>query len=125
MTPQNSRDVYICQDYLDGKEIVDLARTYGLTGTRISQILKAGGIKRRKPNRRDKQALSKLHVRIGLHLYQYRRDNGLDLTTVANDLELSAIKVRRIEKGISELELLDLLNIATYTDTDVSQFLKG
>jgi hypothetical protein len=110
---------YICQDYADGKEVPELARTYGLSSRRITQILNAAGITRRKPKRRDKQALSKVHVRIGLHLYQFRKDKGVDLMDASNDLDPSSIKIRRIEKGTSELELLDLLNIAAYMELNL------
>ena len=44
MTNTESRDKDIAADYNDGKEIGEIARGYGLTERRVSQILRAEGI---------------------------------------------------------------------------------
>lgn len=102
-----------------------MARTYGLSEKRIKQILKVRKIPRRAYKKlTDKQAISQVHVRIGLCLYTYRMDHGIELFEAANDLERSMIRIRKIEKGTSPIELLDLIDIASYTGTTVSELLR-
>ena len=120
----SERDIFICQDYASGKEINELSRTYGLSERRVSQILTAADIVRRPRKGREKQALSRLHARIGLHLYHYAKENGFDKRDVANDLEKTAIHVGKVYRGLVPLELLDLLDIAAYTQTSVAELIK-
>ncbi|MCG7628947.1 hypothetical protein MHM88_14140 [Epibacterium sp. MM17-32] len=120
----NERDKYICQEYKEGGSIGELARTYGLTEERIGQILRENGVPRRPRGVKEKRPLSALHSRIGLHLYNYRFDRGIELYPAAKDLGWSALKLRKVEKGVKEVELLDLLDIAAYTGTKVGELLE-
>lgn len=120
----NERDQYVCQDYLDGKEIHELSRIYGLSERRISQILKANKITRRPRNSVEKKALSREHARLGIHLYTFRFDRGIDLFDAADDLGWSAIKLRKIEKGTANVELLDLMDVAAYTEVKIGELLE-
>lgn len=124
MTIMAQRDRDICQEYLEGKEIQELARTYGVGDRRISQILTAAEIKRRSPRGRERKPLSRVHVRVGLKLYQHREDRQLQCTEVGNDLEMSAIRVRKIEKGLAPVELLDLQNLAAYLGVSIQELLE-
>lgn len=124
MTENIERDSYLCQDYEDGKEIHELARSYGLSEKRISQILQAGGITRRPRVLNHKKSLSREHTRIGIHLYTHRHRLDIGVTDAANDLGWSVIKLRKVEQGATEIELLDLLDIAAYTQTKASELLE-
>lgn len=118
------RDKLIVQDYRDGKEIHELRRIWGLSERRISQILRAQGVTRRPRRMGEKQALSRVHARIGLALYEYRTDNGVELFEAANDLEKSAIFIRKVEKGTTAIELLDLIDIAGYIGRELPDLIK-
>ena len=124
MAPSNERDGFLCQDYLDGKEINELARSYGVSERRVSQILQSNNIDRRPRAAKDKKPLSAEHVRLGLQLYAYRFERGLDPFEAANELGWSAIKLRKVEQGTTEVELLDLLDIAAYTNLRIGELLE-
>jgi hypothetical protein len=117
------RDEFVCQDYHDGKDIHELSRTHGLSERRISQILKDRGIIRRPRNSTQKKPLSREHARLGLYLYTFRLEKGFDVYDAANDLGWSRIKLRKIENGIKEVELLDLMDISAYTHTTIEELL--
>lgn len=118
-----TRDEYLCQDYLDRKEIHELSRSYGLSERRVSQILQANGVPRR-PRNNHKKALSAAHSRLGLHLYNFRFEHGIDLFDAADAMGWSAITLRKVEKGTTSVELLDLLDIAAYTETKIETLLE-
>lgn len=118
------RDAYLCQDYQDGTEINELARSYGLSERRVSQILQANNIPRRPRPQGGKKPLSHEHARLGIHLYTHRFDRGIELHDAANDLGWSTIHLRKVEKGTTNVELLDLMDIAAYTETELGQLLE-
>lgn len=123
MTEKRDRD--ICKDYLEsGKSIDELTRLYGLSSRRIRQVLDVGNIKLRPAARSNQLCLSGLHRRIGTHLYNYRFDLGREIGGVADDLSMSMIRVRQIERGIGKLELLEILDIASYTKTSLARLLE-
>lgn len=113
-TPSN-RDQDLIADYTSGKEIPELTRIYGVCDRRVRQILAAQGVERRgKSERGKKQPLSGLHVSIGLRLYRHRQDYGIELHEMATSLEKSTIWLRKAEQGQAQLELLDLMAVASY-----------
>lgn len=118
------RDSCLCQDYLDGTEIHELARTYGISERRVSQILYGQGIARRPRATSEKKPLSAEHARLGLHLYSHRFDRGVEVYDAANELGWSVIKLRKVEKGTTDVELLDLLDIAAYTGVQIGELLE-
>ena len=118
------RDGFICQDYQDGKDIHELSRSHGLSERRISQILQLHNIPRRPRTVSEKRSLSRGHVRLGLHLYSHRFERGIDLFDAAEELGWSAIKLRKVEKGTTDVELLDLMDIAAYTQMKIGELLE-
>lgn len=118
-----TRNSHICEEYKDGKEVGDLARTYGLTERRTQQILRANGVVLRPRTTGDKKPISKLHAKIGLALYNYRFDHDIELYDAANDLGWSAIKVRKVEQGVGPIELLDLLDIKSFAKVDFGELI--
>ncbi|NOD70158.1 hypothetical protein [Ruegeria sp. HKCCD7303] len=119
------RDTYICQDYSDGKEISELARSYGISDRRVAQILRANEVQLRPRTTEEKKPLSPLHVRLGMHLYNYRFNRGLEPYDAATEMGWSMLKVRKVEKGVTELELLELIDIAKYTQTTLDEILSS
>lgn len=120
-----SRDEYIVQDYSDGKDIREISRSYGLSSKRVIQILDENEVDRRPQRSGTRGPLSEFHRRLGLHLYNFRYDKGLEPVDVANKLGWSIIKLRKVEQGTTELELLDILDVESYTKTPLSDILKG
>lgn len=109
------RDEFIVQDYIAGTDISELARTYALTDRRVRQILKEGGIAlRARTAVSEKRPLSRLHEAIGRKLIDHRFDNGDQANEVANALGWNLTKLRKVEQGLSPLELLDLVDLSTY-----------
>lgn len=123
MQTNEERDNDICHDY-KSTEISELARSYGLSPKRIKQILDEKNVERRPRLTGEKRIISQVHSLIGLHLYSFREAKGLEALVAANQMGWSMIKLRRIEQGLQEIELLDLIDIATYTKTPVAQLLE-
>ncbi|MDE4133730.1 helix-turn-helix domain-containing protein [Phaeobacter sp. QD34_3] len=117
------RDDYIAQEYKGGMSIGEIARSYGISERRVSQILREKEISLRPRSSKPKGPLSAAHARVGLHLYNYRFARCMELDFAARDLGWSRIKLRKVEKGVRDLELLDLLDIATFTRTPLPEIL--
>lgn len=119
------RDNYIVQEYQSGMSIGEIARGYGISERRVSQILRENGIALRPRRSEPKRPLSAAHARVGLHLYNYRFARCMELDIAARDLGWSRIKLRKVEKGVRELELLDLLDVASFTRTPLPDILSA
>jgi hypothetical protein len=120
----SERDTLLVQDYADGKEIPELARSSGLGERRVRQILDEQGVERRKKSRAAPQALSQRHVALGLRLYNSRFTQRMDVTMAAAALGWSSVRLRKVERGISSVELLDLLDVAEFTGMSVEKLLE-
>ena len=118
-----SRNHGILQDYNEGMDVSQLSRSYGIGERRILQILESEGAKIRPRQPGQATTISQRHVKIGLHLYEYRISEGLDPTEAAEKLGWSMIKMRKVEKGASTLELLDLIDISAYTKTPIEELI--
>jgi hypothetical protein len=119
---QQDRDQYIIQDYKAQTSVKSLARSYGLTDRRIMQILQGNNVEiRRRPKRFEKSPISKQHERIGRSIADYMFDNEVDLYEASNALGWSFSKLRKTIEGITDIELLDLMDIASYTERTVAQ----
>lgn len=121
--PNTNRDKYLCQDYRDGKDINELARSYGISERRVAQILRKQGVTLRARSLTEKKPLSAEHARIGMHLYNYRFDRGIEPYEASLQIGWSMLKLRKVEKGVSELELLDLLDIAAYSGVELGELI--
>ena len=111
------RDNYIIEEYLSGKDTREIARTYQLTNRRVLQILKDQGVELRPRNVERKfnmTPVSGAHEAIGRMLIEHRYDRDLTQHDVANRLAWPVSKLRKVEQGVAELELLDLQDIAAY-----------
>lgn len=124
-TAMEMRDLRIKVEYLvDKQEIAALARLHGMSEKRITQILQEQGVTLRKRTRDNThRPISRLHERIGLRLYDFRVENEISLDTASIDLQMSKIRLRRIEKGEQILDILDVQNIAAYLGTSVTKLL--
>ena len=112
---------------LDRRSTTELARMYGMTERRVRQILEEQDVRINQKSRiksDTSQPISKLHIRIGQRLYDYRFTEGFELEEVSLSLNMTKVRIRKIEKGEQELELMDLQNIARYLGMTVSQLIE-
>lgn len=119
-----SRDSCICADYRSGSTTGELAREHGLSETRINQILRSHRVDRRPKFSDAAKVRSSFHARIGEKVYDHRFGLEQDVYDAATAIGISAIKLRKIEKGVCELELLDLLDLAAYIGVEVGELLE-
>lgn len=121
---KKERDQYIVQDYQAGQDLKTLSRSYGVTERRISQVLKEQGVAVKRRHREfEREPISSQHERIGRHLVDFRFEKDIDRREAANQLGWGYHKLRKVEEGVAELELLDLLDISTYTETPINEVL--
>jgi hypothetical protein len=106
LTSNEERDRDICSDYAT-IEVAELARIYGLSTKRIQQILAEHDIDRRPRLPGEKKIISQVHSLVGVTLFSHREARGIEAYPAANTLGWSVIKLRRIEQGLQEIELLD------------------
>lgn len=121
-----TRDDYIVEDYASGLEIPEIARGQGLTSRRVTQILAEKGVELRpRRSRFEQRPLSARHERIGKLIYDHRFDLGEERIDAANRIGWSVHQLKKAEAGLKELELLDLLDIATYTGKTIEEVING
>jgi hypothetical protein len=107
------RDSLLIEDYLTGTTVTEIAREHSLSVRRVHQILKEAQVVLRERTA-ERPTISQQHERIGDMLSTYIFLNQLQPNEVANDLGWNFRKVRRVQQGIAELELLDLLDLSAY-----------
>lgn len=114
----------IVDDYVDGAELNQICREHGVGERRVFQILQQAGIKKRRTNRTDmKLPFSALHERIGQELYDYYFDRDYTRRQAANELGMSVQALRNIEIGRSQLQLVELQDIAAFMKISVGELL--
>ena len=122
---RKERDNYIVLDYAAGLDSKSIARSNGISSRRVMQILKERGVDiRPRKQRFEIEPVSRMHERIGRVLIDYRFDAELDQLETANELGWSLHKLKKAEAGISELELLDLLDICALTRRKLTELLQ-
>lgn len=120
------RDRQMCEDYENDTTLTveSLAMRVGLSDRRVQQILsQRGGAIRRVP-RSKRNAISKPHARLGLHLAEYRHHWRHDVRQSADLIGWSMNKLRDVERGFIEVDLLDAQCIATYRKTPLGKLLE-
>ena len=110
------------QHYKAQTSVKSLARSYGLSDRRIMQILNGQGVEiRPRLKRFEIEPISKQHERIGRSIADYVFDNEIDLYQASIAIGWNFSKLRKTIEGIIDIELLDLLDIASYTNRTVAQ----
>lgn len=120
-----NRDDYIVAEYRNGRSVEEIARQNGLTPRRIKQILSGNHVVLRRKQAGETKPISRMHELIGLHLYFFRDDQGMEAIDAANKLGWSLIRFRKIERGVMELELLELLDILAFTKSTLEDIIKN
>ena len=125
---RNSR---ICDRYLkDGETAESLAIDSGLSVASVRVLLRDGGaLKAGRPKvfRTDaEKVLSSVHARLGGILSHHRAfTRGIDRRMAADELNWSMQRVASVEKGVYNLTLIDLIDLARFLDKPIEEIFSG
>ncbi len=114
----SERDEQIAQDYMDGRTVPSLSEEYGLSQTRIWQILDrkgASGSTERKRVRRvpsETKPLTKVHEILGRRLSEFKMDLRIDARELARRLNWSKNKLTSMERGCKDPTLTELMEVS-------------
>jgi plasmid maintenance system antidote protein VapI len=110
---------------LENKSVGDIARQFGLEPQSVGKILKKNGVKReRRPSKKyaDMRPISPIHAQIGFELNAYRSmRNKLSASQMALKLGMSRLRLRKLELGIDECTLTELLRISQLLGVSVEK----
>lgn len=112
------RDEQISQDYLDGRTVPSLADEYGLSQSRIWQILDRKGVsgstERKRVRREPSQTkpLTKVHEILGRRLSEFKMDKMIDAKELSRRLNWSKNKLTAMEKGYKDPTLTELMEVS-------------
>lgn len=116
--PVNVRDEQISQDYLDGRTVPSLAEEYGLSETRVWQILNrkgvSGSVERKRARREpsEPKPLSTVHEILGRRLSEFKMDLLIDAKELSRRLNWSKNKLTAMEQGRKDPTLTELMEVS-------------
>lgn len=130
-SPLTERNTQICDRYLKGGETAEsLAMDNGLSVASVRVILRDGGALKGKAPRvfrtETERVLSPLHAKLGGMLSHYRAfTRGIDRRMAADELNWSMQRVASVEKGVYNLTLVDLQDLARFLDKPIEELFSG
>jgi transcriptional regulator with XRE-family HTH domain len=116
-----SRNAEIARRFESGASIVDLAREYGLSRQRISQIAHASGAERRR------HGIPKLSIAspFGVVMREWRARRGWTQVDLARESGMAQNYVSMLEMGTREPTLRTIVRLAVSFGTTASELLTG
>ena len=114
----NERDEQISQDYMDGRTVPSLSEEYGLSQTRIWQILDQKGVSGSAARKRvpkvpsEIKPLTKVHEILGRRLSESMMDLRIDAKELARRLNWSKNKLTSMERGCKDPTLTELMEVS-------------
>lgn len=114
----SERDEQISQDYMDGRTTPSLADEYGLSQTRIWQILNlkgvSGSIDRKQVQKaiRRTKPISDVHETLGRRLSEFELDRRIDARELSRRLNWSKNTLTATEKGCKDPTLTELMEVS-------------
>ena len=118
------RDEEIVKDYQAGRRIGDICRENGLGERQFYNIIARVGAEAPKMPR-PKDPLSLVHKNIGTRVYEFYFQRGLDRRMAANKLGWSALRLRSVELGLTDLTLFELQDLAAFIGVSIEQVING
>lgn len=119
-----ARDQELIRTYTEGGDIGAFCRENSIGERRFFQILSDNNIEKREAVKKaDKKPLSKIHERLGRRMNEFYTDNGFDRRSAANRLGWSYQILRQVEKGLHNLTLFELQDMAAFLKTSVGALL--
>lgn len=130
LTPMEARNEAVCARYLAGETAEMIAIDIGLSVMSVRVIIKAGAALRGDTPRvfrtESEKVLSPMHVRVGALLAHHRAFvRGLDRRSVSKELNWSVQRIASVEKGIYNLTLTDLQDLARFLEKPIEEILNG
>lgn len=116
----DERNRNIAQDYLKGLNARELKDKYGVSIPLVYKVLAEQGATGPNAPERNKdleksRVLSKAHVKLGLRLYEHRQFTvGETRISAALTFNWTSKKIALVEKGETELTLMELIKMANY-----------
>ncbi len=114
----NERDEQISQDYMDGRTVPSLSEEYGLSQTRIWQILDQKGVSGSTERKRvpkvpsEIKPITKVHEILGRRLSEFKMDLRIDAKELARRLNWSKNKLTSMERGCKDPTLTELMEVS-------------
>lgn len=114
----NERDELVAQDYMDGMTVPALANVYGLSGSRVWQILNQKGVSgstERKQVRRvpmHVKPITAVHEILGHRLSEFKLDGMIDARELSQRLNWSVKKLTAMGRGRKAPTLTELMEIS-------------
>ncbi len=114
----NERDEQIAQDYMDGRTVPSLSEEYGLSQTRIWQILDQKGVSGSTERKRvpkvpsEIKPITKVHEILGRRLSEFKMDLRIDAKELARRLNWSKNKLTSMERGCKDPTLTELMEVS-------------
>lgn len=120
----SKRNQGICEYYLDGHSQADTGRKFGISESRVYQILRLENIPPRERAVRRKKLIdttpiSPFHAQVGQDIAFRRNKMNMTPAEFAKAAGMSKEKLRFIEMGAKEAEISDLLRLAKVTGIDI------
>jgi hypothetical protein len=112
------RNDAIRSDYMAGKSRLALAAEYGVHPTTIANVVRDLVGKRPEPRRgrranHELKVISPVHRRIGARVWEITHDRlDRELTRFATELRMSNTRLSKLQQGLIEISISDLLKIA-------------
>ena len=114
----SERDEQIAADYMDGRTVPSLSEEYGLSQTRVWQILNEKGVSGSTERKRVQKVpsgtkpLTKVHEILGRRLSEFKLDHFLDSRELARRLNWSVKKLTAMGRGRKDPTLTELKEIS-------------
>lgn len=122
------RDSDIALGYLAGQSAAKLGREYRLSVVQVRRILSAKKISRGEDivkQDEGSKVINPLHRKLGHKLYTFRFMKNLETLEAAEEMGWSAKRLKNVEQGYKLLTLIDLVEMAQFMDTPLTELLKG
>ena len=109
------RDEQISQDYMDGRTVPSLSEEYGLSQTRIWQILNRKGVSGSTERKQVQRVpmyvkpITAVHELLGRRLSEFMLDILIDRKELVRRLNWSVKKLTAMERGRKDLTLTELM----------------
>jgi DNA-binding XRE family transcriptional regulator len=120
----SARNRSICEFYLTGKTQLDTATQFGITATRVYQILRVEGVPpriERTPRKKliDSKPLSAYHSQIGQDVSYRRHKLNMRVQEFALAVGISKERLRSIEMGVGDPTLSEIAKLSKAMGVDI------
>lgn len=130
-SPQiEARNKRLVLDYLDQKPISFLIREYGISETRVKQVLRQAGVSGKREPRRAHgvnerfPVVSRFHERLGRLVSEWRLDRRLESRELADLLNMTVQGTTFLQQGRRELSITEFLQVCSILKLSPSEVME-